>query len=225
MNISKIKGLKYPDEQFIKYFFKNNFPTKKNLKFIEFGCSNGNNLMLPYQYGFEVIGIDLDKISIDYANENFTKITGVNGDFNFHIKDMILFAQENKDIEADIFLLPNIVNYIKKDALITFLNMMIKNNNIKSGASFFMRCRTPKDFRFGIGERIEDNTYKLDKSFTITGEASCLNKFYTEYELVSMLKKNLNLRDFQVLHTECDTLHEQNTLVFNSDIVVWGTIN
>jgi len=41
MKIKDIKGLKYPDEYFIKYFFKNSFSSKENLLFAEFGCGNG----------------------------------------------------------------------------------------------------------------------------------------------------------------------------------------
>ena len=51
LNIKDIKGLKYPDEYFIKFFFKNELHKKQNLKYLEFGCGNGSNLMLPFQYG------------------------------------------------------------------------------------------------------------------------------------------------------------------------------
>ena len=51
INIKEIKGLKYPDEYFIKFFFKNRLQEKKDLTYLEFGCGNGSNLMLPYSYG------------------------------------------------------------------------------------------------------------------------------------------------------------------------------
>ena len=50
MIIKEIKGLKYPDEYFIKFFFKHKLYQKYNIKVLEFGCGNGNNLMLPLEY-------------------------------------------------------------------------------------------------------------------------------------------------------------------------------
>lgn len=224
MNISQIKGMKYPDEYFIKYFFKNDFPNKKNLKFIEFGCSNGNNLMLPFLYNFNVIGIDLSEEAIKDANTNFKNTKNDNPNFKFYIEDMRTFAKNNYNLEMDVLLLPNVVNYIKQEELIEFLKTMIQNNNIAKDAFFFIRCRTPKDFRFGIGKKIAHNTYKLPDDFNITNEQSCLNRFYTEIELVSMLSEYLNLREYQIL--SCDCQNPQNdTIVFNSDIILWGKIN
>ncbi len=71
MKLKEIKGLKYPDEYFLKFFFKNMLYTKSNLKILEFGSGNGNNLMLPYQYNHEVIGVDYNKTLIEYAKYNF----------------------------------------------------------------------------------------------------------------------------------------------------------
>lgn len=71
MDIKEIKGLKYPDEYFIKFFFKYQFHTKKDLTFLEIGCSNGCNLMLPYSFDNKALGVDLNDTLINYANENF----------------------------------------------------------------------------------------------------------------------------------------------------------
>lgn len=224
MKIKDIKGLKYPDEYFIKYFFKNSFSSKENLLFAEFGCGNGNNLTLAYEYGFEVLGVDINESAIEDANYNFNKIK-TDTKFEFYLCEMIDFAKENKDLQIDVLLLPNVVNYIKKEQLLEFFNMMLLNNNIKKEASFFIRCRELKDFRFGIGENLGENTYLMPKDYDITSEASCINKFYSEYELIEMLKKSLNLKEYFVFHNEFQNLQKNNTLVFNADIILWGVIN
>ena len=41
---------------------------------LEFGCANGNNLSLFYQFGWNVLGVDLSKDAIDNANNNFEKL-------------------------------------------------------------------------------------------------------------------------------------------------------
>ena len=224
MNLKDIKGLKYPDDYFIKYFFKKCFHKNKGLTFIEFGSSNGNNLMLPYQYGHNVIGIDIDSQAIDNANCNFKNIES-ESNFNFHLIDMREYAINTKNLQADIFLLPNIVNYISREDFISFLKIMIKNNNIKKGASIFVRCRTPKDFRFGIGTKEGYNAYRLADDYDITGEAGCLNTFYTEYELISILTKYLQLKDFQILSCDFQNIQKDNTIVSDSDVILWGNTN
>ena len=225
MEIINFQGLKYPDDYFIKFFFKTGFQTKQNLKFIEFGSSNGNNLMLPYQYGHNVIGIDIEQESIDNAFFNFNHINKKHpSSFNFHVMDMRKFAQKTNVLEADVFMLPNIVNYISREDFYLFLKLMRENKNIKQNASIFIRCRTPKDFRFGLGTKIGYNAYKMEDTDNITGEAGCLNTFYTEYDLISTLQKHLNLRDFTLL--QCDFQNIQNgTIISNSDLILWGTIN
>lgn len=153
MKIKEIRGLKYPDEYFIKYFFKNSFHQKKGLKFFEFGCSSGNNLMLPYQYEFDIVGVDINEDAIENAKFNFSH-TKSSSLYEFYKSDMLTFAKNNKDLQIDVLLLPNVVNYIKKDELIEFFEIMKENKNIKNDADFFIRCREPKDFRFGIGKKL-----------------------------------------------------------------------
>jgi len=92
MDITKIKGLKFPDEFFIRFFFKNKLNTKK-LKYIEFGCGNGNNLLLPYEYGNEIIGIDYNKDAIEMAKYNFSLLKGK---YKFYNADMRNFVKEKK---------------------------------------------------------------------------------------------------------------------------------
>ena len=222
MNISKIKGLKYPDEYFIKYFFKRGFHQSPPQTFLEFGAANGNNLMLAYQYGHKVIGVDFDKESIQNAKDNFEKL-GQSHPYNFYAADMRTFIKEHTNIEADVFLLPNIINYITTDDFITFLQESCQNNIMKSGADFFMRTRTIKDFRFGIGKEIAPNTFLMPEDYTITSEAGCINRFYQEHEIMDLLKQHLQLRDYYVFHLDCQNLQNGVTLL-NSDIVVWGKI-
>ena len=222
MNISDIKGMKYPDEYFIKYFFKQGFHCEEKKFFLEFGSSNGNNLSLPYQYGHDVVGVDFDETLIAYAEENFKKLQEDNT-FEFAVDDMRSFAKKRKNLQADVLLLPNIINYISRDEFVSFLHTMVKHKNIKKGAEIFIRCRTPKDFRFGIGEYIDNNSYKMPDDYHDTGEAGCLNRFYTPVELVDILKRELQLKEFKLFESNCQNEHS-GKIVLNSDIILWGKI-
>jgi len=220
MNVSEIKGLKYPDEYFIKYFFKKGLHNSKKQKFLEFGSANGNNLMLAYQYGHEVIGIDFDKTSIKYANANFEKLNQKNS-YTFCADDMKNYIQAHKNIDADILLLPNIVSYLTREEFVTFLDFLIQNNIVKEGADFFMRTRTTKDFRFAKGEKVAENSFRLDDD--VTGEKGAICTCYQEHELVDLCKTHLKLRDFKLFCIDSQNLHSE-LVVLNSDIVIWGTI-
>jgi len=225
IELQKIRGLKYPDEYFIKFFFKNGLHEKSNLKYLEFGCGNGSNLMLPYQYQNEVIGIDYDRYSIDNATYNFNPINDKNTKFTFYADDMRKFVQNHNNINAAILSLPNIINYISKNELITFFKNCKSQNLYKKDARFFIRFRTPKDFRFGLGERIDSMSYRVDEENTITGEAGALNCFYTENYMLEILKEYLTLSNYKVFHIDFENIASNGDTILNSDIVIWGIIN
>jgi len=222
--IKEIKGLKYPDEYFIKFFFKNKLHEKENLKYLEFGCGNGSNLMLPYEYGEEnsLVGIDYNKTLIEYANHNF----GINKNkshYKFYSEDMRVFAKNNINIKADVFMLPSIIYYINQNDFISFLNDIVQNSNIKNNIPFYIRIRTPKDFRFGLGQKTDSKTYLLPKD-VVTGEGNASITFYTELEIIDILKQYLNIRDYSIFHLDNQNEHN-GEIILNSDIVIWGTIN
>ena len=221
MTIKDVKGLKYPDEYVIKYFFKEGLQNKTG-KVIEFGCANGNNLSLYYQYDYDIIGIDFLETSIENANYNFKNIYTSNAKYNFISTDMLSYAQNHKNINADVFTIPNVISYISKNDFIEFLKESKKNNLFKKDAGFFLRTRTKKDYRYGLGEEIEQDSFLI--SDNSTGEKGALCTCYSEYELIELLKKYLNLKDFTISYLDNQNL-QHNRLVLNSDITIWGTIS
>jgi len=226
--LKEIKGMKYPDEYFVKFFFKNRLYSCLQLKFLEFGCGNGNNLMLPFMYGNnnEVMGIDFDNALIEHAEHNFCMLDNEqNSHYVFHADDMRHFTSVNSEIAADVLSLPNIVNYISREEYIDFLKNCKKNHLYKNGAMFFIRFRTPRDFRFGLGSRIGYNCYKIDNDNNITGEAGALNCFYTEMEMVDILTEYIGLADYRLFHIDFENIAVNGDTILNSDIVIWGVIH
>jgi len=225
INIPKIKGLKYPDEYFIKFFFKNRLHEKKGLTYLEFGCGNGSNLMLPYSYGGgnKVIGIDYDTALIEDAKFNFSLDHNEESYYEYFADDMRGFTQNNLNIQADVFILPSVIYYISKQDFIIFITNIVKNNNIKQNIPFYIRIRTAKDFRFGLGYKQEDNSFLLPEN-VITGEGGASITFYTEIEIISILEEYLKLRDFKIFHVDNQNEHN-GEIILNSDIIIWGTIN
>jgi len=220
----KIKGLKYPDEYFVKFFFKNNLHKKNNLKYLEFGCGNGSNLMLPYQYnGNSIIGIDYNESLIEDAKYNFNLFDNNSYKYIFHADDMKSFVKRNQEIKADVLILASVIYYISRNDFIMFLEEMKKNDFLNSNIPFYIRIRTKKDFRYGYGKQISPNRYKMPE-ISITGENNAEIEFYNESEIIDILKEKLNLRNYKVFHLDNQNEHDNN-IILNSDIVIWGTIN
>ncbi len=115
-----------------------------------------------------------------------------------------------------------IINYLTKDEFINFLKFTKDKKIYKDGADFFLRARSIKDFRFGKGELIGKNSYRLNED--ITGENGAVCTCYQEFELVNILEEHLNLKDFRVFSLDNQNLHS-DIIVNNSDIVVWGKIS
>ncbi|WP_276882091.1 hypothetical protein [Campylobacter cuniculorum] len=126
MIIKKLKGFKYPDIELVRWFFKSGLYKLQNEKVLEFASHNGNNLSLFANYDYECLGVELDEKNHQNALYNFSKIWKFKK-FSFFHQDMLDFAHESKDIFAKVFLIPNVINYISKDALKNLLQDSRKN--------------------------------------------------------------------------------------------------
>lgn len=224
MYLRDLKGLKFPDNAVIKFFFKNALHTQGG-RVLELACSNGNNLQLFANYNYECWGVDLDAQNIQNANFNFKEVLGVR-DYRFFCEDIFDFAKRQSGVEADIFLIPNVINYFSREAFLELLRLSRQNALYKKNALFFLRTRSIKDYRYGLGEKIAHNSFRIPLDEDTTGEAGCINTLYQEHELVEYLKEFLNLCDFKVLSYEStNIMGDDDRLVNDSDIVIYGRIS
>ncbi|EAK0442721.1 class I SAM-dependent methyltransferase [Campylobacter lari] len=223
MYIKDLKGLKFPDNAIIKFFFKQGLHKQNNQKVLEFACSNGNNLSLFANYDYECIGVDLNQENINNANYNFKEVIQCKN-YQFFHDDILEFPLKNPNINSDIFMIPNVINYLLKEDFLKLLKISKENSMYKENALFFLRTRSIKDYRYGYGEKIAHNCFKITNDNT-TGELGCINTLYQEYELVEILKEYLNLYDFKVLTYEnTNVMGNDEILVNDSDIVIYGNI-
>jgi cyclopropane fatty-acyl-phospholipid synthase-like methyltransferase len=218
MSLKEIKGLKFPDEYFIKFFFKKALHKFQNKNFFDLGCSNGCNISLAYEYDNNVIGVDYNKELISFANDNF-KLIRNNNSFNFVYEDMRHFIKDYKE-KIDVLIMANSIYYISKEDFIDLLKNIKKNLN--KNIPFFIRFRTVNDYRYGKGETVAPDAIIISNG--ITGEDGSYCKFYTEEEMLEILKKELNLNNYETMKITYENI-QNNTLVKNEDIVIWGNIN
>jgi len=118
----------------------------------------------------------------------------------------------------DAVILPSFNYYVPRAS---FLHLLAQCNVlIKPGGLFYLRFRTPGDWRFGRGKEVERNGFVLE--CTETGENGLLNVFYEEQEMMNLLATHIgDLQGRQVLK-----IHYENTqsgiTVANDEIVIWG---
>lgn len=219
-----LKGLKFPDSAMIPFFFKNGLHNLTNQKVLELACSNGNNLSLFASYDNECIGVDINPQKIEDANYNFANIFGYKN-YSFFASDMFDFIPKNSGINADILLIPNVINYFLRADFLRLLDLLKEHKMYKKDAIFFLRTRSIRDFRYGVGKMIEPNCFKMDDNYDITGEPGAINTLYQEHELIQILQEKLNLKDFKFLTYENQNLMKNNHIINDSDIVIYGKIS
>jgi len=208
-----LRGLKCPDEFLVRFFFKRGHDSRPG-RVVELGCGNGVNLMLYRAYSWDITGVDISAAALDAARHN------LEGQGNFLQHDL---AQGLPALGGtfDVILMPSSMYYIPRDAFMLWLRELPRLKNDK--ADLYLRMRLPDDYRFGKGSLVERNAFRL--AIAETGEAGCLNVFYDENELKTMLIEQARVapKDIVVLKTRYDNL-QSGVIVANSEVVIWATI-
>lgn len=223
MFIPTIKGLRYPDEAVIRFFFKSGFHNAKG-NVLELGSSNGNNLLLFYEYGWDVTGVDISQEAIDYANINFTeckKQHEMTSRFEFIKAPMSDYVKNYEGQPFDTLLLPGSFYYSDIFNINKFLGYLSTSKIIKENGYLFVRYRSKEDYRFGKGEKIGQNTFQFN--FDETGEKDCINTFFDKKELETLFGNYYELHDS--IHLKCCFENIQNNqLIDNCDYIFWAKV-
>ena len=214
--LPKLRGLRFPDSYVIKFFFKEGLD-KSSGNVIELGCGSGNNLYLFRAYNYYVCGIDNDSRAINNAKFNFQLLFGKDSGYKFIESDIRHIGSLETNVKFDILLMPSVIYYIRKREFNKVLSRI--RNILADKGKFFIRFRSPRDMRVALSKRIGDGEYIIESD--ITKEKGCILSVYEEYEIISMLKKYLNIANIKTQHIYEENLFNDQK-IFNSDIVVWG---
>lgn len=209
-----IRGLKYPDEFLTRFFFKRGHDRRTG-RVIELGCGNGNNLALYITYGWEAIGIDNSAQAIADAEQN------LQGRCRF-VRCDLAEGLPGLSRPIDVLLMPSSLYYLPRAAVVTCLRQL--RVLAAPTTDFYLRMRLTDDYRYGRGVEVERNGFHL--SIDETGERECLNVFYTEPELRSLVTEELDADpgDLVVLRNRFDNL-QNGRIISNSELVLWGRLS
>ncbi len=212
-DLREIRGLKFPDEAVVRHFFKRRLHTEPG-SVIELGCGAGNNLSLYRAYGWSVTGLDIDPATLSDARANLGDdgVTLVEADLSNGLPDPPAGPY-------DVLLIPNLLCYLTTAQAKAVLRSVAAR--MSGRGELFLRTRLTDDYRYARGQQVEPDTFRLETPET--GEAGLINRFYTEAELVDLLRATLALREETVLRFRFDN-PQQGFRVTNSDLVIWGRV-
>jgi SAM-dependent methyltransferase len=214
LKLTDIRGLKFPDEFFVRYFYKRGHDRKTG-RVLELGCGNGNNLALYDAYDWDVTGVDISRDALDAARHN------LQGRGHFLHYDL---AQGPLKLIGpfDVLLMPSSMYYIPREAFVSRLHE--SSQLMKAPADIYLRMRLLDDYRYGKGTSVERNGFRL--TMTETGESGCLNIFYSADELIDLLKWALGVDPSKLiaLHNRFGNV-QSNMLVQNSEVIIWSALD
>lgn len=210
--ITEIRGLKFPDEFVVRHFFKQGLADKAGAV-LELGSGTGNNLALYLQYGWTATGVDYDASALEDARWNL-------GDGPTLIQADLSRSLPELDGRFDALIIPNLLCYLTLAQAHAVLDGL--KPHLSPGCHVFIRTRLIDDYRYGRGEMIEADGFRLETPET--GEAGLFNLFYTPAGLVALLDETLGLTGRQELAVRFDNVQAGRRVPGNSDLVVWGVV-
>lgn len=218
--LPRILGMKYPLENVVRFFFKLGLDQRVG-SVLELGCGNGNNLTLFYQYGWNVVGVDISPALLEQAEANFQlfDVPGCTRHFVEH--DISKGLAGVIDGQFDVILLSGILPYILREESVRVLRDL--HSLARRGAHVYLNVRSVGDYRFRRGEEVGHNSYRL--AIKETGECGLINTFFHEHEISELLHANLGIeaQTMQVMHDDYQNI-QCDQMVSNRDIIIWGVV-
>lgn len=209
--LREIRGLKFPDEFVVRHFFKRGLQDRAG-RVLELGCGTGNNLALYAAYGWSLTGVDYDAGALSDARWNLGEAAElIQADLSQGLPPLTGPFQA--------LIVPNLLCYLTRDQATACLTAL--RAHLAPGCEVFVRTRLVDDYRYGRGQPIEPDGFRL--ATPETGEAGLFNRFYTQAGLVELLSESLALSDRCELAVRFDNLQSGVRVPGNSDLVVWGT--
>ena len=165
--------LKFPNEMVIR-FIKSNFKHPSQTRILDLGCGAGRHITFMAKEGYCVTGIDFSKTGLEYVRKTLNKL-----------------SLQAELVHGSIAQLPFPDNHF--DGIVSFaviyyfrindIELIIKeiHRTLKSNGKAFIVVRSTNDKRYGKGELLEDNTYRMTSDFS--NEDTMTIHFFTVEEI------------------------------------------
>ncbi|MCL2216613.1 MAG: class I SAM-dependent methyltransferase [Defluviitaleaceae bacterium] len=185
--------LKYPAESIVQFVFRN-FKRDNTEKVLDLGCGAGRHVVFLASEGIGegLYGTDISKEGIAYSN----LLLEQKG-----LKASLSVAPSNNLPYEDNFFDGIICFGVLCYMDITDVKKSVEeiNRTLKPGGKGFVMVRSVEDYRFGQGEEIEKNTFRLstdtlDGQVSASAESGMVMTFFTKEELLTLFNAFKNVR-------------------------------
>lgn len=218
-----IKGLKFPDEALVRFFFKSGLDARKE-SVLELGCGSGNNLRLFYEYGWDVTGVDLSKTALSEATAN---LSGLQNEYDLRnnfslIQDNMLHFFESVSIKPmHTVLFPSSLFYLSYADIIKTLDLLAKI--VKPGGFLFFKLLTDSDYRFRNTNKISLGDFSYRLTFTETGECGQTITFLSRKQWQVLLEKFFVFESLYIFDLNFENIQNGHT-IDNANIICYGRL-
>lgn len=206
----------WPDTFVTKFFFKSGFD-KRTGSLLELGGGNGNNARLFTEYGWHVTGLDFDPNQVADARANWSEEDPSTYDFR---EWDLRKGLPQLDRHFDALVGNGSLYYFERSYLEQLLSEL--RSLLKPGAYVYFRFRTPNDWRYGKGDEIERNTFRL--TISESNEFGNTMAFFEPDEIVEIVESQLGVLNNRVVLHDFHENIQKGLHTANDDVVIWGQL-
>lgn len=163
----------YPNEHVVRFLISNGNLSEKitSPRFLDIGTGAGRHLKLAAELGYEVYGIDLSLVGLKCAGQRLSSL-----DVHHYLAQASMGALPFADLSFDIVLSYGVFCYGATHE--TKKSIEEAHRVLADGGKLFVVLRTTQDYRWGKGEQLERNTFRL--KIEETNEYNTIQHFLTE---------------------------------------------
>jgi cyclopropane fatty-acyl-phospholipid synthase-like methyltransferase len=128
-------------------------------KVLDLGCGAGRNSIFLAKKGFDVIGVDVSKSALRFANKWAQKERLSNATFTLETMANIPF----NDCHFDAVVSISVIHHGVKEYIIRTIAEI--NRILRRKGVFMANIASVRDPRYGEGEKVEENTFQILEAF------------------------------------------------------------
>jgi len=158
------------------------FRRYKIKRMLDLGCGAGRHCVYLAKKGFDVIGVDISSSALRIANEWVRKERLTNVAFMRGTMTNIQFANSHFDAVISV----SVVHHaVKKDIVKTIAEV---HRILKKNGLFLTNLASVNDPRYGAGQKVENNTFRIWEAFE-EKRFEELHHFFTKQEASEILSR------------------------------------
>ncbi|HXY15201.1 MAG TPA: class I SAM-dependent methyltransferase [Terriglobales bacterium] len=173
---------RYPNDHVVRFLMANKaaFEAAGNKRLLDIGTGAGRHLQAASELGFEPYGIDTSNVGLTYVQQRLAALG-----LKFGVTRASMLALPFADCTFALVLSFGVFNYgtpqQMQRAIDEAFRVLIPKGKL------FAVLRTTEDYRFGKGEQLGPNTFRL--KITDTNEYDTVQHFLIEHEVEVYFRK------------------------------------